>query len=359
METKGLEIKVGLVALGAIALLAAFVTILGDFSFGKSHIVYVTYNFSGGLEPGAMVKVAGYRAGKVRDVAFVAGEIDPSTQKPVHIKVTLQIDEKVWPALKEGSAFHINTQGLIGEQYVEIVPGPYDGPGLKEGATFRGVDPIRTDLLMGKAYTLLDAGTALLSSGEGGEVAQSLRNFLESASSLLTILARSFEGREKEIGDLVTRINELVAEATAIAEATKNGLGDGEEIKDILSQVQNLIKKGTVVAEHVDKTLSTADIYLEPTLKEAREALADIRKATEVLGALELDPETVKTAVADITKAAGRLDGITADVQSILTEVKTGDGTISLLLRDSTIYDDLKEMLRDLKKNPWKFFWKE
>jgi len=26
---------------------------------------------------------------------------------------------------------------------------------------------------------------------------------------------------------------------------------------------------------------------------------------------------------------------------------------------DEEIYDDVQEMLRDLKHNPWKFFWRE
>jgi phospholipid/cholesterol/gamma-HCH transport system substrate-binding protein len=26
---------------------------------------------------------------------------------------------------------------------------------------------------------------------------------------------------------------------------------------------------------------------------------------------------------------------------------------------DEALYDDLQEMLRDLKHNPWKFFWKQ
>ena len=29
------------------------------------------------------------------------------------------------------------------------------------------------------------------------------------------------------------------------------------------------------------------------------------------------------------------------------------------LVMDEAIYDDVQEMVRDLKHNPWKFFWKE
>lgn len=363
MEGKGLEIKVGLVALGAIALLVVFIVLLGDFSLSKTHTLYVNFDFAGGIQPGAQVKVTGFPSGKVKDVEFVDGVIDPTTKKPVHIKVTLQIDDKIWPSIREGSRFHINTQGLIGEQYIEIEPGPHTGPQIPDGTTIRGVDPVRTDLFIGKAYGLLSAASGLFDSGEGKEVAESLRSFLKSASALLTVLAKSFEGREKEIGDLVTHINELLDEATTLARSVNNGLGDGQQIQEIVAQAQGLLKKGNSVADQIDGLLATADKYLEPTLKDARDALADIRAATgtatKVLSDLNADPEMVKKAIADVAKAAERLDAITKDAQGIVDEVKNGDGTISLLLRDSEIYDDLKEMLRDLKKNPWKFLWKE
>jgi phospholipid/cholesterol/gamma-HCH transport system substrate-binding protein len=359
METRGLEIKVGLVALGAMALLAGFVLVLGDFAFGKTHTVYVTFSFSGGLEPGAQVKIAGFRAGKVKDVSFVDGEVDPKTQQPVYIKVAAQIDEKIWPSMREGAAFHINTQGLIGEQYLEIVPGPVGATSLTDGQVVRGIDPIRTDLLLGKMYTLLDATSGLLSSEQGGEVAESLRVFLQSAGTFLTMLSKSFEGREKEIGEIVTRINELITEAKDLAHAAAVGLEDGEKVKSILTDGAALVKKGSVAADKIDKILTTTDTYLEPTLKDAQEALAEVRKATKVISEVGADPEKIKAAISDLTKAAERLDKITADAQAVMTMVKSGDGTIALLLRDSDIYDDLKEMLRDLKKNPWKFLWKE
>jgi phospholipid/cholesterol/gamma-HCH transport system substrate-binding protein len=39
--------------------------------------------------------------------------------------------------------------------------------------------------------------------------------------------------------------------------------------------------------------------------------------------------------------------------------VSTGRGTIGQLIIDQEIYDDLKEMLRDLKRHPWKMLWRE
>jgi phospholipid/cholesterol/gamma-HCH transport system substrate-binding protein len=43
----------------------------------------------------------------------------------------------------------------------------------------------------------------------------------------------------------------------------------------------------------------------------------------------------------------------------LVERVKSGKGTVGALVMDEALYDDLQEMLRDLKHNPWKFFWKQ
>jgi phospholipid/cholesterol/gamma-HCH transport system substrate-binding protein len=32
---------------------------------------------------------------------------------------------------------------------------------------------------------------------------------------------------------------------------------------------------------------------------------------------------------------------------------------VGALVMDEALYDDLQELLRDLKNNPWKFFWRQ
>jgi phospholipid/cholesterol/gamma-HCH transport system substrate-binding protein len=42
-----------------------------------------------------------------------------------------------------------------------------------------------------------------------------------------------------------------------------------------------------------------------------------------------------------------------------VAHVKTGKGTVGALVMDEAVYDDVQEMVRDLKHNPWKFLWRE
>jgi phospholipid/cholesterol/gamma-HCH transport system substrate-binding protein len=42
-----------------------------------------------------------------------------------------------------------------------------------------------------------------------------------------------------------------------------------------------------------------------------------------------------------------------------VAHIKKGDGSVGNLVMSEQLYDDLQELVRDLKHNPWKFFWKE
>ena len=67
----------------------------------------------------------------------------------------------------------------------------------------------------------------------------------------------------------------------------------------------------------------------------------------------------LKKALADVAELAARANAMTADAQQIVAHVKKGEGTVGALVMDEAVYDDVQEMVRDLKHNPWKFLWKQ
>lgn len=60
-----------------------------------------------------------------------------------------------------------------------------------------------------------------------------------------------------------------------------------------------------------------------------------------------------------------KLDNVLTEVQDLarsfdegITRVKNKEGTVGKLLYQDEIYNDLRDMVQDLKKHPWKLFWK-
>lgn len=127
MQSRALEVLVGFfVCLGVAAIFVLTVRVASLDTVGGSKASYrVTARFDtiGGLAPGASVKIAGVRIGRVRDIG-----IDPSTFQAV---ATLEIsgDQANIP---EDSVAKILTSGLLGEQYVALEPGG-DDKSLKSG----------------------------------------------------------------------------------------------------------------------------------------------------------------------------------------------------------------------------------
>ena len=60
-----------------------------------------------------------------------------------------------------------------------------------------------------------------------------------------------------------------------------------------------------------------------------------------------------------VTELAKTVNGMSKKVSGIVDHVRAGKGTAGAFIWDDAIYVDMKEMVRDLKRNPWKFLWKE
>jgi hypothetical protein len=94
MRERGLEFKVGLMLIAAAAVFVGFVFVLGNWSLSSGYTVYVDYDYSGNLQPGAPVKVAGMKVGKIEDVSFLGGKLDPATGRRVYVRVEAWIEDR-------------------------------------------------------------------------------------------------------------------------------------------------------------------------------------------------------------------------------------------------------------------------
>src|SRR5687768_8353797 len=153
MRDRAIEFKVGLLIVIGLVIFAAFIFILGNFSFSSGYTLYVDYGFSGNVQPGAPVKVSGIKAGKVEEVEFLGGKVVDKGGRRVQVRVEVWVEDRVKDTIRRDAEFFINTSGVLGEQYLEIVPGDdYQNPPLEEGAVVAGVDPPRTDLIVARLY---------------------------------------------------------------------------------------------------------------------------------------------------------------------------------------------------------------
>lgn len=96
---------------------------------------------SGGLRGGSEVRYLGPRVGKVERVLVE----NPKAGGPPEVAVTVRLTDKRITIRREDK-FCVATAGLLGEEYLEVVPGPSSSPPVPEGASLWGkASPSVTD----------------------------------------------------------------------------------------------------------------------------------------------------------------------------------------------------------------------
>jgi len=338
-QEKSIEVKVGVLILVSLGILAAFVLVMGGLSFEKTYTVYVDFDNPGGLQSGAPVRVAGVKCGKVAELAFMGGKIDPKTNRRTLVRAKLAIEQRVRESIHDDADFYVTTQGVLGEQFLAIDPGTPGKPVLAESSIVKGIDPPRLDLFLAKAYELLDTTISGIRNNREllSDIATNTAGLLKNLNLVLT------DNRER-VNRIVQNLEALSAEANTLTSHARTNYVDNPKLQRTIDNIDRL----------------TTDIQKDsgPMIKDAREALANLNRASKVVGGEEEHQKLRKT-IDEVAQLATRANATAADAQSIVQHIKKGNGTVGALVMDEAIYDDVQEMVRDLKHNPWKFLWRE
>ncbi|MDD4907887.1 MAG: MlaD family protein [Candidatus Omnitrophica bacterium] len=137
MLDKKLEFRIGLFVFIGIIILTIFVLLIGDIkTWNQGYSIVVKYGFINGVKVGAPVRFAGVDVGEVKEIKIVT---DTKNKKTV-VDIVAWMKKDV--AIPSDSSVWINTLGLLGEKYIEIMPGVNYDAALKSNDTILGVDPI-------------------------------------------------------------------------------------------------------------------------------------------------------------------------------------------------------------------------
>ena len=335
---RSIEVKVGLLVLVGVGLLAALVLVMGGLSLGKKFTVAVDFNNPGALQSGAPVKIAGVRVGSVDRLEYRGNRPDPVTGRSALVRVHATVDDRYRNELRSDAAFYVTTQGVLGEQYLAIDPGTRSQPPLRLDRPVEGIDPPRIDLFVARAYSLLDDTVTALRSNRRqiGSMVDDLAGVL---SNTHQILARNGTRIDALLADADTAIRD----ADGLVNAARAQYVDGPRVRRIVQRADNI--------------LAVIERDLPPLARDARSLTSRLDHIAAGVGDPQI--EDLRTTLRQVRTLTERANTIAGDVQTVSARVRSGQGTVGALLMDEELYDDLQEMVRDLKHNPWKFFWRE
>jgi len=132
-----MEMKVGIFVFFGLVILVAFVLLIGNFqTWTSGYNLKFKFTFINGVKIGAPVRFAGLDVGEVKDIKIVFSPENNMTEVVIYgwLKnvAKIPVDSTVW----------VNTLGLLGEKYIEIMPGKNYAELIKSDDTMTGVDPI-------------------------------------------------------------------------------------------------------------------------------------------------------------------------------------------------------------------------
>jgi len=160
-----MELKVGFFVFIAMIILTIFVLSIGGFkTWVGGRYVNFSFSFVNGVKVGAPVRLAGVDVGEVKRINFVPpqGQGRERVELVCFMKrdVRIPVDSSIW----------INTLGLLGEKYIEVMPGEDYAHLLEANGSLEGVDPIPMHEVFRMAKGIVekvDAGILRLENKEG------------------------------------------------------------------------------------------------------------------------------------------------------------------------------------------------
>ncbi|HMD40639.1 MAG TPA: MlaD family protein [Candidatus Acidoferrum sp.] len=149
--------RLGAFIIATLAILAAGIFIIG----GKQYLFTSTYRLKAqfgtvvGLDPGAEVRIGGVRSGSVREIKLPSKPSDKIT-------VLMDLQQSTHEIIKQDSVASIETEGLLGNEYVALSFGTAQALNVKDGDTIGSLPPLVIADLIKKADGILDTSQEAL-----------------------------------------------------------------------------------------------------------------------------------------------------------------------------------------------------
>lgn len=145
--------RLGVFIFGTLAILAAGVFIIGskEYLFRSTYELKAQFDNVAGLSEGADVQVGGVHSGMVKSIEL--------PHKPGEkVTVVMDLDRSTHEILKQDSVASIETEGMLGNQYVAISFGSAGQADVTDGQVIQSQPPLIMADMLKKASGILDDG---------------------------------------------------------------------------------------------------------------------------------------------------------------------------------------------------------
>ena len=222
--------RLGAFIIATLAILAAGIFIIGDrqYLFTPTYRLNTQFSTVVGLDAGAEVRVGGVHSGSVR-------RIDLPNKPSDKITVLMDLQRSTHEIIKQDSVAAIQTEGLLGNEYVSISFGSAQGLNVRDGDTIASQPPLVMADLIKKTDAILDSSQ------------EALDNVTVATANLSSISAKINQG-QGTIGALIndkkmyTELDQTTVGMRDTVIHAQAGIADFQENMEALKQ--NFLLRG-------------------------------------------------------------------------------------------------------------------
>lgn len=325
----------------ALALLVVFVIGKERNLFDEENTYTGAFENVDGLQFDSPVRLGGVTVGRVTSIKFGSDLGDK------RIIVTMEVVKKYEERIRKDSVARITNRGVLGDKAVDISIGSPDQPMM--------------------------ADKAELVTGSSGDISSILKATGEIIDNTVNIT------RDLKTGVASYTNPQMVGDVAEVLKSAKNIMHEVETGKGLVHML--VYDKGvTNDVKAVLAQVSASAVKLDSAINRVDGLLADVKQGDGTLHALIYDKQ-VASSISDLGKAADevstlindaktRKDGVVyqlvygdsrvlltdlgqaaADIKSMTAKINKGEGSLGAIINDPTVYEDLKEILGNVKRN--------
>ncbi|MCL5409011.1 MAG: MlaD family protein [Candidatus Omnitrophica bacterium] len=335
-----LEFKIGIFIVCGILIFFFFIFSQGKIFHAKWYHVNVLFSNVAGLKEGDPVRVSGYKIGDVKSIMIYYGKIQNIEKPEIKVMLNLSSDLK----LGHNSVFTIDSTGLIGEKYVEIIPtGLNDTPLIYPGETVKGISPVSIGEVLNTSIQMI----------------KNFNNLVSSANS--TLSSKKFQASLYSIGpNLNTFVQKTTQSLTTFDALAISLQKNSNEIQNILKQNQSgihqMVSETNKTIKNTDKTIKDADTAVKNISLVAGKTsahLGEIKNSfVKTSNNLDVLISDLQKTSKDFAQTSKKINALSDNINDTITAINQEKGTLGKLVYDKKLYNELLKFVQEIKKHP-------
>ena len=289
MASPARMVGLGVFVVAGLLMFTVGLFMIGDrqMAFAKKITIATEFKKITGLQPGGIVRVSGAKAGAITKI------VPPATPGG-KFRVEFDITDTLRPLVRMDSLASIETEGLVGGNYLGVGSGTDASPAVQPGATIAGKEPFEiAELMQQMADTIVKVnGTIQTVNDAIAEMRVDLQRAVASGADTIDLAHTLLTDVSSDLKAMAANGARLSADAAQITETIRKGEGSlGKLVNDdelyvrttnVAKQAEEIATGARQVVEQAKSTLAgfqSKDGPVEGMVASLKQTMDDARKA--------------------------------------------------------------------------------